>query len=129
LFAERTSPAPCMQCHTSLNGIGFGFERYNAAGHYQVSEQGLAIDARGTVSGGSINGGIELSNAVAASSVVHRCATERWLRYALARDLAEGEAPLLDKLAADFYASGGNVRSLLLGIVLSPSFRMQRGTP
>ena len=29
----------CQACHAGLNGIGFGFEEYNAAGRYQRSEE------------------------------------------------------------------------------------------
>src|SRR5262249_10919301 len=51
LFEQRTSPAPCQSCHAALNGFGFGFEGYDAAGHHRTSENGLPIDDRGTIHG------------------------------------------------------------------------------
>jgi Protein of unknown function (DUF1592)/Protein of unknown function (DUF1588)/Protein of unknown function (DUF1585)/Protein of unknown function (DUF1595)/Protein of unknown function (DUF1587) len=129
LFEERTSPATCMQCHQSLNGIGFGFEHYNAAGGYQTSDQGLPINTQGVILGTervqSFDGAIQLSKILSESTAVHHCATERWLRYAFGRDLAKEEAQVLEKLALEFYKNGGDVKALLLEIAVSPSFRLR----
>jgi hypothetical protein len=58
--------------------------------------------------------------------VVHHCATERWIRYALGRAAVDAEGPLVEALAATFLASGGDLRQLLVGIVTAPTFRMRR---
>jgi len=128
LFEDRTAPPACQACHRGLNGLGFGFEHYNAAGRFQASEQGLPIDATGRVDGADItapfDGALELSAALADSELVHRCAAQQWLRYALGRAPVARETVLVNALAEHFYASGGDVRALLLEIVTAPTFRM-----
>lgn len=130
LFEQRTSPPECQACHAGLNGIGFGFENYDAAGAYRTTENGLPIDASGTLIGsdvdGPFDGALDLSSKLAASAEVHRCATQQWLRYALGRAPVSAELPLLDAWTNAFTASGGDVRALLTSIVTSPTFRYRR---
>jgi hypothetical protein len=130
LFEARTRPAMCQACHASLNGFGFGFENYNAAAHFQTMESGLPIDAKGTIHGtdvdGPFDGAIALSEALSRSEVVHHCATEQLLRYALGRAPDDVELPTITTLAKKFMESGGDERALMKSIVTAPSFRMRR---
>jgi hypothetical protein len=130
LFEARTRPAFCQGCHAGLNGFGFGLEHYDAAGHYQASEQGLAIDARGAIVGTDVDrpfdGALDLSAALANSEVVDRCATQQWLRYALGRAPTADEEPILVALSRELHASGGDLRALLVSIVTAPTFRLRR---
>ena len=130
LFEARTAPAPCRGCHVSLNGVGFGFEHYDAAGAYRAKEEGLSVDASGKILGTDVDrpfdGALALSVAMSESHLVSRCATQQWMRYALGRAPVDDEAPLVDALAAAFDASGGDVRALLLGLVTSPTFRLRQ---
>ena len=130
LFEARAAPASCQSCHRGLNGLGFGFEHYGAGGRYQAEERGLAVDAHGRLYGTDIDrtfdGALELSAALDESSMVHRCATQQWMRYALGRGLVDEEAALADAVSLNFERSGGNVRALLLDIVTSPTFRLRR---
>jgi hypothetical protein len=129
LFEQRTSPGPCQTCHAGLNGFGFGLENFNAAGIYQTTDNGLPVDATGTIHGtdvdGPFNGAIALSTRLSQSATVHQCATAEWVRYALGRAPVEGEMPTVTALASAFMKSGGDVRALMLGVVLSPSFRLR----
>jgi Protein of unknown function (DUF1592)/Protein of unknown function (DUF1588)/Protein of unknown function (DUF1595)/Protein of unknown function (DUF1585)/Protein of unknown function (DUF1587) len=127
LFETRTSPPACQVCHVSLNGFGFGLEGYNAAGHYQTRDDGLPVDASGAIHGtdvdGPFNGGIALSEALSKSEVVHHCATEELVRYALGRAPVDAELPTVDALANAFMEGGGDVRALLVAVATSPTFR------
>ncbi len=127
LFETRTSPPACQVCHVSLNGFGFGLENYNAAGHYQTMDDGLPVDASGKIHGtdvdGPFTGGIALSQALSKSEVVHHCATEELVRYALGRAPVDAELPTVDTLAKAFMDSGGDVRALLVAVATSPTFR------
>jgi len=129
LFEQRTAPAYCQACHAGLNGFGFGFEEYDAAGHHQTIDDGLPVDATGTIRGtdvdGPFDGAIALSQTLAGSAVVHACATQELVRYALGRAPVDVEAPSVAALAQRFFSSGGDLRALLADIVLTPSFRMQ----
>jgi hypothetical protein len=127
LFEERTQPAMCQSCHADLNGLGFGLESYDAAGRWRTSENGLPIDASGAIRGtdvdGAFRGAIELSEDLAKSNAVHTCATQEMVRYALGRAPTRAELPAVESLAKGFALGGGDVRSLLLAIATSPSFR------
>lgn len=129
LFEERTKPTGCQTCHTGLNGFGFGFESYNAAGHYQTMENGLAIDASGKIIGtdvdGPFQGGLGVSQALSRSKVVHQCATQQWVRYALGRAPVDIEKPMMTALGNAFFTSGGDIRRLLTEVVAAPTFRMR----
>ncbi|HWL87808.1 MAG TPA: DUF1592 domain-containing protein, partial [Polyangiaceae bacterium] len=130
LFETRTKPGFCQSCHAGLNGFGFGLENYNAAGHYHTMENGLRIDATGALHGtdvdGPFNGGVALSEALSRSRVVHDCATQEMLRYALGRAATDDEKSTLATLSKNFMDSQGNVRALLTDIVASPSFRLRK---
>ncbi len=127
LFEARTAPASCQGCHVALNGFGFGLEGYDAAGHFQTTDDGLPVDARGALRGtdvdGPFDGAIALSQALSRSQVVHDCATRELVRYALGRAPADVEGPMVKALSTAFMQRGGDVRALLLDVVLSPSFR------
>ncbi len=129
LFEQRTAPTFCQTCHAGLNGFGFGFEEYNAAGHYQTTDDTLPVDATGTITGtdvdGPFDGAIELSQRLSKSQVVHECATQELVRYALGRAPVDAEGPSVAALAKSFMASSGDLRALLLDVVMTPSFRMQ----
>ena len=127
LFEERTAPATCAGCHLALNGFGFGFEHYNAAGKYQVSDHGLPVDSTGTVVGTDVDrpfdGAMDLSQALSESALVHQCATQLWLRYAMGRSLVDAELPWFEQVSAGFMADKGDVQKLIVSIVSSPNFR------
>jgi hypothetical protein len=130
LFEARTRPAACQACHRGLNGFGFGLETYDAAGHYRTTDDGLPVDARGTISGtdvdGPFTGGVALAQILAGSEVVHRCAAQQWLRFALGRAPGDGEQAEVSAFTRAFMQSHGDVRALLVDVVASPSFRMTR---
>jgi hypothetical protein len=129
LFEARTRPAMCQGCHVGLNGFGFGFEKYDAAGHFHTSENGLAIDARGQILGTDVDrafdGAVELSGALAESETVHACATSELVRYALGRAPTRDELPAVATFTKGLVASRGDLRALLLEIATSPSFRLR----
>jgi hypothetical protein len=129
LFAARTSPAACQGCHASLNGLGFGLENYSASGAYQTEDDGLPVDASGQILGTDVDrpfvGGVDLSQALAGSADVQRCAAQQWVRYALGRAPVDVEGPMVGALVSRFIASGGDVRKLLVDIATAPSFRLE----
>ena len=132
LFESRTKPPACQGCHANLNGVGFGFEHYDAAGRFQTVENGLAIDSTGEINGtdvdGSFDGALALSTRLARSSAVHRCATERWVRFAVGRAPDDAEAEVIRRLGQRFHESQGDVRALLVDLVSSDTFRFQKVT-
>jgi hypothetical protein len=129
LFEQRTSPPACQTCHAALNGFGFGLENYDAAGHYQTTDNGLPVDASGVIHGTDVDGpfvgGLALSQALSKSATVHDCATAEMVRYALGRAPADVEGPAVDTLATAFLQGGGDIRALLVAVATSPAFRLR----
>ena len=66
---------------------------------------------------------IALSAALSKSEVVHRCASEELVRYALGRAPVDVELSTVDTLTKAFMQSGGDIRSLLVAVATSPTFR------
>ncbi|MFM2417579.1 MAG: hypothetical protein RL385_2302 [Pseudomonadota bacterium] len=130
LFDQKTKPAACQGCHVNLNGLGFGFESFDASGRYRVLENGLPVDSSGHFwlddVDTSFKGAVQLSERLAQSHELAHCAALSWLRFALGRAPVAEEYPFVDVLAAQFFDGGSDVRDLLRGIAKAPSFRYRQ---
>ncbi|HZO16249.1 MAG TPA: DUF1592 domain-containing protein, partial [Polyangiaceae bacterium] len=130
-FAVHTQDPSCAACHQLIDGIGFGFERYDAVGAYRATENDKPVDASGNVVGtneGDIafDGAVELGSLLADSPTVHACLVRQWFRYAFGRMEGEHDKEQLTALDRDFEASEQNVRALLLAVVESDAFSYLR---
>ena len=129
LFEERTAPASCQGCHVRIDGFGFGFENYDAAGIYRFEDNGLPVDASGFANGigndAAYSGAVELQSLLADSDVVSDCVVQQWLTYASGRVLEAEDGCYLEAVANSFVRNGGNLRELLVSIVLRPEFRLR----
>ncbi|HEX5660038.1 MAG TPA: DUF1592 domain-containing protein [Polyangiales bacterium] len=131
-LAVHQQVASCAGCHKRIDGIGLGFEQFDAIGAYRTTENGKPVDSSGeVVQGGSdINGkfgsSMELVQKLAGSSEVKECVATQWLRFALGRVESDADQCTLDKLFKDFAGSDHDIRVLLESIVLSDAFRNKR---
>jgi hypothetical protein len=127
LFAERTSPAACRDCHVDIDGIGFGFEAYDAAGAFRTEDNSLPVNATGELRNtqdidGPFNGAVELSTRLAGSQQVRACMVRNWFRYAFAREPMRADACALDAYRAALDKHQGDLRELLVAIASSYPF-------
>jgi hypothetical protein len=127
LFEDRIAPATCKGCHSIINPMGYGLENYDAVGAYRTLDNGLPVDATGSINStgdvdGPFTGGVELSKKLAASKTVAACVAQNWYAYAQGRDLVTADSCRLAKLDLSLAAAGGDVRELLVAIVTSPEF-------
>lgn len=127
-FAEHSKNPTCAGCHRYTDPIGFGFERWDGVGRYRVVENGLAIDATGTLTDtldadGPFDGAIELGKKLAKSDQVRACVVTQWFRFAYGRKETEADVCTLDKLRARFAASGYDMRTLLVALTQTDAFR------
>jgi hypothetical protein len=129
--AHATDPV-CASCHRSIDGIGMGFEHYDAVGAWRDQDAGLPVDAAAELASGDLDGvrydgALELSEHLAGSADVHRCYTTEWLRYGLGRTESAGpgggDEGDLGPLAQAFYEGGGDVNELIVGLVRTEVFR------
>ncbi len=130
LFEERVAPDTCRGCHVRIDGFGYGFEAYDAAGIFRELDNGFPVDASGFAIGLGSNeteydGAVELQGLLAQSEVVHECVSTQWFTYAYGRSLEAADACQLQALQSAFIDNGGNVLELLVDLVTQPEFRMR----
>jgi len=119
--------ATCAGCHASIDGIGFGFENYDAVGAFRTSELGLPVDSTGELKGSDIDGvfhgAVDLGKKLASSEQVRECVSTQWLRYALGVTREEIEGCMVAPIVKAFADSGYDLRELLVATAKSDAFR------
>jgi hypothetical protein len=120
---------PCAAgCHSILDGLGFAFEHYDGVGAYRTTEEGAPIDAMSTyafddVTPVSFANAIELGRVLAAEPLAQACFAKQWLRYALHRREADGDAASLEAAVTTLRAQGGSIPELWIALATSRTFR------
>jgi hypothetical protein len=134
-FAQHTEQDACRGCHASLDGIGFGFERYDQLGRYRETENGILVDDSGEVLDtfdpaldGPFHGAVELAQKLSTDAGVRDCIATQWYRYAMGRVEDSTDACSLQQVKSRFASGNGAFRELLVGIVLSDAFRYRPAT-
>jgi hypothetical protein len=124
-FAAHTAEPVCAGCHKLIDPIGFGFEGFDAVGRYRDTENGKAIDTQGELTNtdvtGPFNGVVELANLLVQSQEVSACVADRWIMFALGRNL--GDECMRLTLEQRFASTGGDFVDLIIAIATDPSFR------
>jgi hypothetical protein len=111
--------------------MGFAFENYDGIGAYQSEENGIAVDASGTMftpAGGTISfqNAVELMSQLAESYEVDHCLAAHWFRYMLNRNEQEED---LASLETAYRASGAgpnsdfSIRDFVVQMVQTTAFR------
>lgn len=126
---QHTKEPLCASCHALIDPPGFALESYDMVGRYRTMDEGVAVDTSGTIAGasdtsGTFTVGTELLDRIAKSSEVKRCFAQKYLTYAVARDLAQEDACALDHLQSEF-ASSGDLKQLILNVAKSDAFRLR----
>jgi hypothetical protein len=123
LVAHRDNPR-CAGCHSLMDPIGFGFEKFDASGRLRTTDRNLPIDASGSLdSKGSFNNARELVKLLKADTRVGNCVTRVVFRHASGHVETEGELPALQQALASARAQGFTMRSILVELVASDAFR------
>lgn len=127
-FAQLHEQGTCASCHHTIDGVGFGFEHYDAIGKWRTTDMGFPVDSSGWLSGsgdlqGNFDGAVELGQKLAASSQVQTCVASQWTRYALGVDSTGIDAATVAPIATAFASSGGNMRELVVAVTNSDAFR------
>jgi hypothetical protein len=103
---------------------GFGLENYDAVGLWRDQENGVTIDASGTLLPLNVPfaGPIDLVRAVADSELTHNCFATTWADFAYGRKLESGDSCTTNQLKQAFTESGYNIRELLLALTQTDAF-------
>ncbi len=114
---HRASPV-CAGCHRLMDPIGFSMENFDGIGRWRDQEDGLPIDASGTLfTGAKVNGVPALRREMAAHpDVFVGVLTEKMLTYALGRGIEYYDMPAVRKIVHDAKATNYRFSSIVLGI-------------
>lgn len=125
---HRKDPG-CAACHVTMDAIGFGFENFDAVGRWRDKEGKVRIDAAGELPGsGKFSGPMELVQLLKSRDHQFRRAfVEKLLTYALGRGLEYYDRCTIDAMCEQLKQNGDHFHALVEQIVLSDSFRKQRG--
>ena len=70
-----------------------------------------------------VNDAVELMTKLGRSRTVHDCYTRQWFRYAFGRNETPADEPTIEAMQEGFWASQGNVLTLIVNLAGSYSFR------
>lgn len=117
-------------CHAVyLDPLGFALENFDGLGRERESDNGQAVDTSGSYpfaeGVATFADGKELMNIMAASMQVHTCYAKKLTSYALGRDMAELDRPLLESLGR--VSQTDSLKELALALVRDPAFRTREG--
>ncbi|HEX4405758.1 MAG TPA: DUF1592 domain-containing protein [Polyangia bacterium] len=115
--------ASCAVCHQIMDPLGFGMEKFDTTGQYRTMDNGLPIDATGTLGSTMFDGLAPLGAAIAQQPVTAPCLVSKVYTFAEGRALTGHDNPALDALATTFTKNGNHVDQLLLDLVSSDAFR------
>jgi hypothetical protein len=125
-FAQHVTDVACAACHVYIDPLGFAFEHYDATGLYRDTENGLPIDATGTLGttdvAGDFDGPLELVERLARSEDVRRCFVENWYARALGRGVTPADACYVSALDREFVGVATNLQELLIALVKNDAF-------
>jgi hypothetical protein len=126
LYEDFTKAVACQACHNRINGVGFAFENYDAAGGFRDKEEGQAVDSSGTLElpSGTITfkNGIEFIKAIAKTPEVRDCFARNWMRQLLRRQEVDLEGGSVKQIEQAFEASQWDVRKLLVSVTKTRAF-------
>lgn len=109
-FAQHQNDPVCASCHSLMDGMGLGFENFDAVGKWRATENGAPVDATGAITSSDIDGAFsgarELADKLASSAMVQDCVTATWFRYVAGREAAPSDAATLAELKSALQTSG-----------------------
>jgi hypothetical protein len=128
-FRQHTEQETCAGCHRLIDGVGFGFERYDQLGRYRATENGLDVDESGEVVAiteqalnGPFVGPVELSNRIAVSAQARACLASNWYRYTFGRAELPEDSCSVAQVQTRFEESAGNLKELLVALTQTDAF-------
>ena len=128
LAQHRRSPA-CAICHAPMDPLGFALENFDAIGGWRTTDAGLPVDASAVLADGTttFEGPAGLRRVLLERSTQFvETATEKLLTYALGRGLEHYDQPVIRNITKQAATNDHRWSSLILGIVESTPFQMQR---
>lgn len=124
---------PCGNgCHDAyINPLGFAFENFDGLGRLRTTDKGVPVDTEASYpfSDGtkSFTGAPELMDVMASTQMAHLCFAKHLAGYALQRDIAVDDAPLVNGMMTASLDDGASLKQLLVDLVANPAFSTRHG--
>jgi hypothetical protein len=128
LDAHRTSES-CKGCHALFDPLGFGLEHLDSIGQYRGTENGLTIDATGTLDGVSYDGAAQMGAAFRQSATAMTCMMSNFYRNANGVVDSQPDSAQIATLAQTLASKGYVWRDLVAEFVVSDAFRSAPAAP
>lgn len=125
----HTSPDACRPCHSQINEAGFSFEHFDALGRYRSEENGVPIDAHGTLVVGrnmvSFTDSVDLMKKLAEEEQVRRCYLTQWFKYAYGRVNTAEDRCTIDQLHTAVQAKDYGLKEMMVALTQTRTFRFR----
>ncbi len=124
---HRKNPA-CTSCHRVIDPLGLALEHFDVTGQYRIKDNGVLVDATGTLYDGSeIDGADGLRQALLKyKDAMLASFTESLMTYALGRHVESYDMPTVRGVQRDAAKQDYRMSAFIQGIVKSQAFRMSR---
>jgi len=132
-FEKHSQNACATACHGLLDPLGFAFEHYDTIGKYRTMDNGVAVDASGSVEldgkQQSFTSIVDLSAHLAASGETRTCFALEMMRFALQRGETTADSASFYAAKAAFSAPTSTVQDVLTAVATSRTFRYRTPSP
>jgi hypothetical protein len=130
-FSKHSSQAVCRSCHQFLDPIGFALENFDPVGQYRTEENGVTIDASGTIPGtdAPVENAVDLARWLADASDAQSCFASHWLEFAQGRTLGGADECTRTAVNTAFEESGYDVKEMLVSLTQTDAFLYYSGNP
>jgi hypothetical protein len=128
LEMHRTNET-CKLCHAMFDPLGLALEHFDSIGKYRETENGLAIDATGSVNGMSFDGGAQLGAVLRQDPKVIACLMANFYRNANGRAEDDKDPTQINNLVQLLAARNYVWSGLLADFVTSDAFRSAPALP
>jgi hypothetical protein len=124
---HRKNPT-CNSCHRVIDPLGLALENFDVTGAWRIRDNGVIVDASGTLYDGStLNGPADLRQALLKRQETFlRTFTENLMAYALGRRIEPFDMPTVRATVREAGTANHRFSSFVMGIVKSPAFQMSR---
>jgi hypothetical protein len=129
LIEQHRADPKCAGCHALFDPLGMALEHFDPIGRYRETENGLAIDATGSVNGVAFDGGAQLGAALRQEPKVIACLMRHLYRNANGRAEDDQDLPQINGLVQSLAARNYVWRDLLADFVASDAFRSAPALP
>jgi hypothetical protein len=124
---HRANPA-CNSCHRVIDPIGLALDNFDVTGAWRIKENLTPVDPTGELYDGTvIDGPQALREAILRRpTVFRRTLGKNLMAYALGRRVEYYDMPTIRRIERAAAENGDRVSDYIMGVVLSPAFRMSR---